>query len=187
MRRVATFRRAPMLASLSAAVLLGGCSVGIPGALQGSGAVKSEVRTVTDFTKVEVRHGIKLELTIGTPATVELTAQENLLPITTTTVTNGTLVVDATQNYTASSAITVKVTVSTLTEIALNGGSAGNATGIVAGTLTLNASGGAALTASGTADALTIDASGGGVLDLSALAAKTAAVELTGGAVVNQP
>jgi Putative auto-transporter adhesin, head GIN domain len=152
-----------------------------PSALQGTGAIKTEVRSISDFTNVEIRHGMRLELAIGSPAKVELIAQENLLPICTTTVADGTLTVDATRDYSSADGITVKVTTPALSELVLVGGASGSATGVTATALTIRTDSGAILALSGTADSLELTAKGGGRLDFGAFTARDATVDLAGG------
>jgi hypothetical protein len=149
--------------------------------LAGSGDVRTEVRTVGDFTRVEARNGIQLEVTIGTPVRVEVSAQENLLPITSTTVANGRLTVETTQSYVGSRAIVVRITMPALDELSVSGGVAANASGLAASALLIDASGGAVITANGSADTLTLNASGGAVLNMGSLSARTATVSLSGG------
>lgn len=169
--------------ALAMALVLSGCSSEpvSPSAVHGIGAIRTEVRSVADFTRLEVRAGIKLELAIGTPAKVELTAQENLLPISTTNVADGMLTVDASRPYSSTDGITVKVTMPALTELALLGGASGSAVGVTETALRIRTDSGAILALSGTADSLDLTAKGGGRLDLAAFTAKDATVDLAGG------
>ena len=169
--------------ALAMTLMLTGCSSQpvSPSALQGSGAIRTEVRSVPDFTRLEVRAGIKLELAIGTPATVELTAQDNLLPISTTSVADGMLTVDASRSYSSTDGITVKVTMPALTELAMLGGASGSAVGVNEIALRIRTDSGAILALSGAADSLDLTAKGGGRLDFAAFTAKDATVDLAGG------
>lgn len=167
--------------AIGAIGLVGCSSEPSPSLLQGAGATRTEVRSVSDFTKVEVRHGIRLELIFGSPAKVELSAQENLLPIGTTAVADGTLTVDASRDYSTSAGMTVKVTTPALSELVLVGTADSSATGVSVGSLRIRTDSGAILNLSGTADSLDLSAKGGGRLDLGQFTAKTATVDLAGG------
>jgi hypothetical protein len=164
-------------------LLVAGCSSQpvSPSILQGSGASRTEVRSVPYFSRLEVRAGIKLELAIGSPAKVELTAQENLLPLATTNVADGMLVVDASRPYSSTDGITLKITMPSVTELAMLGGASGAAVGINGTALRVRTDSGAILAVSGAADSLDLTAKGGGRLDLAAFTAKDATVDLAGG------
>jgi hypothetical protein len=167
------------------AIALTACSSqGTPSVLQGTGPLRSETRSVPAFTSIDVRHGIKLDLRIGSPAKVELEAAENLLPIARTDVSAGTLVVDATRDYSSPDGISVKVTTPSLTALALSGGAVGSATGVDVTGLAVRTDGGAVLTLTGRAESLDLSAKGGGRLDLRDFSAKAATVDLAGGVAV---
>lgn len=170
-----------VLIAAGVAALTGCSSASSQSPLAGAGPTKTEVRAVNAFTKLEVRHGIKLELSIGTPARVELTAQENLLPITTTAVADGTLTVDTARDYSSPDGITVKVTTPAVGQLAFVGGANGSVTGLTASTLTIRTDGVGIVAMSGTADSLALTAKGGGQLDLGEFTATDATVDLAGG------
>ena len=163
--------------------LLAGCSSTAPSStpLQGAGSVKTETRAVPEFAVVEVRHGVKLELTVGAAAKVELVAQENLLPVATTTVADGRLTVDTSRDYASADGITVRITAPTLEELVLAGGASGRAAGIQATDFRVRTDGIATLALSGTAESLTLNAKGGGQLDFADLTTTGASVDLAGG------
>lgn len=176
-------RLAAVIATAGLTALASACSGELPGGvLVGSGEVTSETREVSEFTEVEAHGGIALELSTG-PSAVVVTAQSNLLPITTTVVQGSRLVVDTSRGYTTTQGITAKVTMPKLTAVSLSGGSSATATDVTAQSLAVEMSGGARLTLSGTVDELTINASGGAVLELGSLRAKSASVDLSGGVV----
>jgi hypothetical protein len=181
-RGASRWRAALLTAALVA--LTGACTVDLPGGVVvGSGEVTSEVRKVSDFSEVEAHGGIRLELVNGATHSVVVTAQPNLLPITTTTVSGSRLTVDTTSGYTTTQGITVKVTTPSLSAIALSGGAIATGDGVTAASLSVDTSGGARLTLSGTADALDVKASGGAILELGSLRVKTATVDVSGGVV----
>lgn len=164
-------------------IVVAACASAPAGTLQGAGPLKTEVRPVADFTGVEARHGMKLNLVIGTPPKVELTAQENLLSISTTNVANGTLIIDTTRNWSSLDGITVKVTMPTIAALGLVGGATGLANALTATDLSIHTEGGAVLEMSGSVESLDVTSNGGGVLKLGALATRNATVDLEGGVV----
>lgn len=179
--------RALVAATLIALVgpFLAACSGGNlqHGLVVGSGQVTSETRQVPDFTEVEAHGGIQLELVKGDTIAVVVTAQSNLLPITTTKVSGARLVVDTTKGYTTTQGLRVRVTTSRLTAVTLTGGASGSGGSLEASSLALDLSGGARADFSGSVEDLDLKASGGAVIELGRLRAKTAKVDLSGGVV----
>jgi hypothetical protein len=177
----ASMRIAKGLAGLaSAAVLALGCTT-IIGGVVGAGPVATDVRTPGEFTRVDVRNGIQLQVEFGQPSAVRLEAPQNLLAISRTRLEGDRLIVDTTTNYTTTTAIRVVVTMPRLDEIAVAGGARGEARGVAAGALVVRAEGGASLALTGTADDLRLSSQGGTSLDLTGLQARRASVELAGG------
>src|SRR3954470_7777254 len=133
--RMTTFplRTGRLAAGLSLA-LLSGCMVAMPGgpAVTGSGVAKTETRTVTDFTEVEVGNAIHLDLTVGASPGVEVTADDNLLPHVITEVTAGRLKVSTDASTTTKIGITVKATTPTLKAVEGSGASTATVTGVQA-------------------------------------------------------
>jgi hypothetical protein len=170
-----------LLAIAAIAALLGGCTYISINSVIGSGPLQSEVREVADFSGIEIGGGIRLDLTVGGPQHVELAAQANLLPIISTTVSGGRLMVAANQSYTTTVGVKVTVTVPALSDVSLDGGAMGTVSGISADMLSVHTDGGAFLTLSGSADSLTLSAGGGSRIDAANLPVRTANVSLEGG------
>ena len=159
-------------------VVLAACSVL---GTSGSGPTKSQTRTVETFTRVETGDGISVSVHIGPVQAVEVTAQENILPLVATTVEAGVLKIRSIQSYSTSEGIEATVTVGALDGISLSGGSHGQIDGLTADHLDITASGGAGVSASGTTNDLTLSASGGARADLENLLTKTIRLDLSGG------
>lgn len=165
------------------AVLSSACSWGSSGGMVvGSGAVTSETRSVAGFTEVQANAGIQLELATG-PRQVVVTAQPNIIDITTTEVSGSRLTVDTTSGYVTPQGLVVKVTAPGLTAIELSGGASASGTAGTSKDLSLTMSGGARATLSGSTSSLDLKASGGAIPDLAGLRATNATVDLSGGVV----
>ena len=169
--------------AVTVAALLSACSYGSPGGMVvGSGAVTSETRSVAAFTEVEAGGGIQLELATG-PRQVVVTAQSNIIEITTTEVSGSRLTVDTTTGYMTPQGLVVKVTTPSLTGIELSGGASASGTVGTSGDLAMVLSGGARATLSGSTGNLDLEASGGAIPNLGDLRATSATVNLSGGVV----
>jgi hypothetical protein len=178
-RRARARARALTLAALTTAVALTvGCDASVT---RGQGAVKSEAREVGAFSRIDAGAGITVVVRIDPTATMEVRAQENLLPVIVTEVENATLRIHSAHGYTTSEPVEVVVTTPELQAILLSGGSHGTVDGLAADVVDIKLSGGSELTASGQASTVTLDISGGSTADLEALSAATISVDLTGG------
>jgi hypothetical protein len=147
----------------------------------GSGNLVTEDRTTTDFTRVSVGAGIKVVAKAGAEPKVSLEAQENLLPLITTNVIDGQLVVNvAPPGITTSEPITLTVTAPVIESLALSGGSTGFLESVT-DTLNLDAAGGSKLTVIGTVKGLTLATSAGSHAELGELVAENAQVTMSDG------
>ena len=166
-----------------ATVLVIGCT-NFPGGeapVAGSGSVVTEDRQVGEFDKVEGSNGLRLVLSIGATNSVQVSAHENIVPLVSTTVTDGTLEATLTRPVSGTAPITVTVVTPALTALTLHDGVSADATGIAAASLSLDADDGAHASLSGTVDRLTITADNGAFLQLGGLVAANATVSLSNG------
>jgi hypothetical protein len=170
-------RRKPLLIGLLI-TLLAGC--GAQGTT-GSGPTREEAREVSDFTRVEVDNGIGLTIQLGGAHVVEVQAQDNVLPLIATTVEDNTLRVHSSESFTTDAGVTVTVTMPALDGVAVAGGSRADIRDWAGEAVDIDLSGGAGLTAEGTARDVILAAAGGSRADLGGLAVETMMVELSGG------
>lgn len=160
-----------------------GCTVTSFSGTVGSGPIQTEQRTgLATFTGVVVGGGMSVTLSIGSTPSVELRAQENILPLIQTTVRDGTLEVSTTGSYSTSQVVEVTIVTQQLDRIQLSGGAVGTMSGISADHLNVTVSGGARLTGTGTGRDLEADASGGAQLHLYDLDATSVTISASGGA-----
>ena len=159
-----------------------GLSVVLTGCVQGTGPVTSETRDVRPFTSIEAGAGIQVVISTGSPARLEVSAQSNLLAAIATTVSGGTLTIDASEDFTTSEPVRVTVSAPTLDRISLSGGAQARLDGVAADELAFTVKGGARLTVVGSSGTVTLTADGGSTADLRGLDARTVAVSLAGGA-----
>ena len=169
-------------ATASAAALTVGVLAGcVLGGVTGSGAVTSETRDVGTFDRIEVSGGIGVTVHIGPTQPLQLETHENLHSVIATDVAGGVLKIHGRSSYLAHPAPHVTVTVSALNGVSASGGSQVTADGLAADTLSIDLSGGASITATGTADVVAIDGSGGSRANLFGLAASSVVLDLSGG------
>jgi hypothetical protein len=170
---------------------LAGCGLGAitGGGITGSGNLKTEVRQVSDFTQVEFSAVGTLTIEQTGVEGLSITADDNILPILTSDVSNGVLHLGAkdNQDYNAKTPITYLLSVKTLTGLTLSGAGATQASNLDTQTMTVTMSGAGSATLHGKANDQQVTVSGVGSYDGSDFATKTAKVNVSGvgSAIVN--
>ncbi len=154
----------------------------LAGCVQGQGPVTSETRDVGAFSRIEATAGIRIVVLIGPSEVVEVSAQENLLPVIATDLRGDTLSIEASEDFTTLEPVTVTVVVPALDGITLSGGSQAVIDGLDAESLELRIRGGAQVTAAGSVGSVTLHADGGATVSLEDLSVRVATVSMDGGA-----
>ena len=149
----------------------------------GQGPSASETREVGPFTRVDVGGGIGVTITIGAAGPLTLTAQDNIRPLITTEVVEGTLMIHSTGSYQATAEVDVAVSTPSIEGLSASGGSAIDIADLSGDALTLELTGGSRVNLDGTVDTIDLSASGGSRSETDGLAAKTVTVDLSGGSV----
>lgn len=94
-----------------------GCFFGV----KGSGNVRTEPRPVTAFDEITLASVVDAEVTTGPAAQVELTGDDNLLPLISTKVVGNRLEIRSHENMRPSRHITAKIVVPALNKLSLSG------------------------------------------------------------------
>jgi len=170
----------------------------------GSGVVKSQARTVSDFHALEIDYPAQITITQGKAASVKIEAEDNVLPGLMSQVKNGTLnifyksadgkhvnptkpvkiaiVVKSLDDIQFSSAgeLTITGLKTDKLEFSLNGAGKVTINEITTKDLKLDLSGAGSLDATGTADNLDLNISGFGSFNGQDLHNKTASINISG-------
>ncbi len=94
-----------------------GCQIGI----KGSGVAKTETRQLADFKSISNEAVGDVIVTIGDTQSVEVTIDDNLMPLLVTEVENGVLKIKTTGSFSTSLGLNVKVTVPSLESLRSSG------------------------------------------------------------------
>jgi hypothetical protein len=167
-----------LLAAFAIVATSAGCDLG---GTRGEGAVETETRTIEAFSRIETSAGIGVSARIGPAGTLEVHAKGNVLPLIVTEVKDGTLRLRSSHGYTTSEKVDVVVTTTSLSRLALSGGSVGQVEGLKADSIDIELSGGSRLTATGQATDMSLGLSGGSVANLQGLSTGTIALDASGG------
>ncbi len=148
----------------------------------GSGTAASDKRSVGAFSKVEVQGLIELELTLGKPHSVELSGDDNLLPLVDVVVEGDRLIIRATKSMRPKLPLVAKVTAPDVSLARGTGATKLRIDGVDNDELRLELSGAGKATLKGKTQALAIDVSGAGDVDAEALSASSVKVNVSGAA-----
>lgn len=148
----------------------------------GSGRFVTEARAVERFDSIAVSGAGHAIVTPGDIESLEVMAEDNILPLVDARVVNGRLVLGVLpgSGSMSSHGITYRVVVRDLRDVVGSGGSEIELPGIVVRQLLVSLAGASTLTASGSADRLEITLSGASRCRLSELSARTVVATLSG-------
>ncbi|MBW2454978.1 MAG: DUF2807 domain-containing protein [Deltaproteobacteria bacterium] len=156
--------------------LTGLACTGVPG----SGTAASDTRTVGAFTEVEVHGVIELELELGSPHSVELTGDDNLLPLVEAVVQGNRLVIRSTKSMRPELPLVAKVTAPDVSLARGSGATKLRIAGVDNTALTVELSGAGKGEVAGKTETFTVDLSGAGTIDAAKLTVKSVKVDVSG-------
>jgi hypothetical protein len=155
------------------------------GSVEGSGNIVSDLRDVESFHGVDVGGVFKVEVSMGSEPSVEVQADDNLLPLIRTHVDHdGILHIDAERRIKSRGDIRVRVTTPDVDSLDVSGAAHVTVTGLKNEGFNVDASGASRIDLSGTTDKLTVDVSGAGKIDAGDLSAADANVDASGAATI---
>jgi len=150
--------------------------------ITGSGTSRTEVRPVAAFTAIRLSDvGARVVIVRTGTESLEVTADDNLLPLFTSEVKDGTLHLSVAKDKSVSGKRPVfKVTVSDLQQLGVSGSGTVDATGLAGEALAMSIAGSGEITAAGRVEDLSISISGSGSCSAVGLHAKRAKVAVRG-------
>jgi hypothetical protein len=166
---------------LAAVFVLSGCHMGV----HGSGVRKTEKRDLPPFNAIETSGAFEVQVNCQQPASFELEADDNLLPLVQTEVRDGVLRVTTTKGYTSSGGILLRITVPDLVSVKSTGAGKFNIANVKNDKFEIRSTGAATVVASGQSKSVTISSTGAGKIDAHDLRADDADVNVTGAAGVD--
>ena len=172
-------KRVPVLAAsiLMLSVVLGACSVF---GERGSGTMAIEARDVSGFSEIDLSgSGMVLVSVTGTESlTVE--AEDNILPLLTTEVSDGRLILGENQSILPTRDIVYTVTVINLEAVTVSGSGSVAAVDVAANRFEVDISGSGTVTPEGVSERLDVSISGSGAFKGEALVSATGTVSVSG-------
>jgi hypothetical protein len=147
---------------------------------KGSGTPKTETRDVGAFTKVQLEGSLHADITAGGAQHVEISGDDNLVPLVTTEVKDQHLRVYTTKQIRPKLDLVARISAPAVTAVSASGSSVIQVHGVQGEAFALDTSGSARITAAGTAQKLTIDVTGSASIDAKELKAQNVTIEVSG-------
>lgn len=137
--------------------------------VEGSGKVVHDNRTADGFRGISLHTAVPVELRQGRPASVDIEADDNIVPLIRVRVRDGVLTIDDRRNYKTGRGKIV-ITAPRIESLKARGATAVTAKGLVAPRLRVDIAGAAAVSlATLTAEAIDIDAAGSATLKITGI------------------
>lgn len=148
--------------------------------VKGSGHTATDTRPLTDFTSVETGGIFQVEIVAQKDYSVQVEADDNLLPLIKTEVDDGVLRIDTEGHFKTSSPIRIRITAPNIEMIDASGVSNITLSGVKNTELTVKGSGASKVTVSGESTKLNVDVSGATRVNADELTAETAEIDASG-------
>jgi len=146
----------------------------------GSGIPATEDRDVSDFHAVAASGVGQIDIRHGAEESLRVTADDNLLPILTSEVRDGRLILGSEGRFRSHDSPRYEVTLRNLDELLLAGVFGVDATGLDTGSFDINVSGVSAVTVAGNAQHQNIAVAGVSIYDARNLTSRTVEVDISG-------
>lgn len=166
--------------SLVLVLAVAACNLSLGGGTVGSGTPAKETRAVSGFDSIHVSGSIDVAVQVGTPASLEVRGDDNLLSHVKSEVRGSTLHLSSEGSYTSTLGLSATVTVPSLVSLHDQGSADVVVSGVEGERLEIDNQGSGDLSLAGRVDALEIDVNGSGDVDAKALSATHARVTING-------
>ena len=153
--------------------------------IKGSGVASSETRSADEFTGVDVGGVFQVEVTAGKEYSVQVQADDNLLPYVKTEVVSGVLHISTRERINSQTPLRVIVSAPEIEHLDVTGASKLSLSGVMNSELGIHTSGASKLKVEGETSELNIEVSGASSIDAEALRSKTATVDASGASKVS--
>lgn len=148
--------------------------------VKGSGNRTTQSRNLPAFTEVHVKGSVDLELQVGGSQKVEVEGDDNLIALVRTEVKDGTLVVDAKEEFSSRKGLLVRAVIPSLKRIELTGSGDAQVQGVEAKEFDAEITGSGDLHFRGTASEFRLRIAGSGDCALKGLKSQSVDVRISG-------
>src|SRR5215471_19256863 len=176
-------RKALIISTIVLVAVLNGCKFGR--GIAGSGNRKTEKREVQTFNAIDSSGAYDIDVVCQKAASLQIEADDNLLPLIKTEVRGGVLFIKNDQEFHSSKSPMVRITVPDLSKLTNGGAGEVKIADVKNDQIALESDGAASMTASGTTKSTTITSNGAGKIDAGNLHADKARVSVSGAATID--
>jgi Putative auto-transporter adhesin, head GIN domain len=148
--------------------------------VEGSGNATSQVRQVTGFDAIEVAGAVNIDVALSPHERVEISGDDNLVPLITTELVGKHLKIDTRKNVRPKLPLIAHITAPRISAIEVSGSSRVTLHGIREDSLTIDVSGSGTIRGDGAVSNLSISLSGSSNVELMQLPAQIATISITG-------
>jgi len=153
--------------------------------INGSGVAGSETRPLDGFSAVDVGGLFEVEITTGKEYSIQVQADDNLLPFVKTEVESGVLKISTTERISSKSPLRVLVSAPEIDHLDISGVSKVSLSGAKSSELGIHVTGASKLKLEGETSELNVEVSGASSIDAEELKSKTATVDASGSSKVS--
>ena len=150
--------------------------------VHGSGVRKTEKRDLAPFTAIETSGAFEVNVTCQQPASFEIEADDNILPLVESEVRGGVLHLRTRKTYFSNAGIMVRISLPNLEVMRSTGAGKFRITNLKNDHFTIDSTGAATFVAEGQSKSVEISSTGAGKIDAHDLEASDASVKVTGAA-----
>jgi hypothetical protein len=161
-------------------IALGTACHGIHPGVHGSGKLLKEERNVGSFNSISTEGAFDIEVVSQKAQNVEITGDDNILPLVTTEVSKNVLRVRNLRNYSTSQPLTLRISVPDLVGINSSGAGTIEVSGLKNDKFDIDVNGAPTIKASGETKTLKIDANGAAKIDTHKLRAARVEIDSKG-------
>lgn len=161
------------------ALIVTGCPAGHSG-IAGSGQSKTELRNVPPFTALETDGDYRIEIICQDKQSVEISGDDNLLPLIKTEVKAGKLLIEEQEHLAPKEKLVVKIHIPTLKAISLNGAAQLNLKALKTDSFDLDSSGASKMELAGMAKQFKLQVSGAASIHSSELHTQQTFIDMSG-------
>jgi predicted small secreted protein len=163
-----------------ALTVLAGCHHGLGHQVKGSGNRQKQKREVPSFNSISTEGAFHIEVIAQKAASLEIEADDNILPLISTEVVNNVLVLKPTNTYSVSEPIIIRISVPDLASITANGAGKIDVNDLKNEKFEINLNGAPYITVAGQTKLVNIDTNGAGTINTNRLRAGRAVVDSKG-------
>lgn len=150
------------------------------GGVKGSGNIQTEKRTVSDFQAIDVGGVFIVEVTAQKDFSVEVEADDNLLPLIKTELDGETLHIETEKKLSSRNPIRIKISAPDINKLELSGASKVSILNVDNDSLRIDSSGASKISLEGKTKTLIVDMSGASKLTADNLTAGNVSVDASG-------